>query len=819
MNQLLQKSLLSLHANCIGNTKNMTINNVSIDSRSLEHNKATLFFAIKGDNHDAHNHIHDLILKGVRYFVVSYVPKSVENKATFFVVKNTLIALQEFAAFYRQHFHFPLIGVTGSNGKTIVKEWLSFLLNPDFSVAKNPKSYNSQVGVPLSVLGIHQENNIGVFEAGISKVGEMKQLETILKPTIGILTNIGSAHDEGFPDLASKTKEKLLLIKDSKVLIYKKSNLIDALLLGEKSNQIHLSWSFEDSCATLFVYKTEKRDLNTILYFRYKSKEHQITIPFQEFASIENCVSCLCLLLYLNYKLETIQDRFSMLYPVEMRLKLKTGIQNTLLIDDSYSSDFQSLKIALDFLESQKQYQKKTVILSDIFQSGLIEEVLYNKVYQLIVSNKINRFIGIGTTISKFQHQFKNAVFYKTTDDFLAHLNDLNFSNETLLIKGARRFHFEKIVQVLEEKNHETVLEINLNAISHNLNYYKSKINSKTKMMAMVKAFGYGNGGFEIAKLLEHHKIDYLGVAFADEGIALKTAGIKTPIMVLNPETTSFNAIIQYGLEPEIYSLKGLHAFIKVANQKQLENYPIHIKLDTGMHRLGFLSTDLEALIKTLQLNKAVLVKSILSHMATTGGDVEHELFALEQINIFEKMSSKIMHDLQIKPIRHILKSSGIGYFKNAEYDMVRLGIGLYGISENDETQNKLEIVGTLKSIISQIRTIQAGESVGYERKFIAKKTTTIATVPIGYADGISRQWGNGKGFVMINNQKANILGSICMDMLMVDISGINAFEGDAVTLFGKEPTVTYMASVLNTIPYEILTSISQRVKRVFYRD
>jgi alanine racemase len=457
--------------------------------------------------------------------------------------------------------------------------------------------------------------------------------------------------------------------------------------------------------------------------------------------------------------------------------------------------------------------------LSDIFQSGLKEDILYDKVSQLIQSNNINRFIGVGTQISNFKNKFKNAFFYNTTDDLLANLNHFEFSNETILIKGARRFCFENIVRNLEEKNHETVLEINLNAISHNLNYYKSKLNPKTKMMVMVKAFGYGNGGYEIAKLLEHHKVDYLGVAFADEGISLKIAGIKTPIMVLNPETTSFNAIIQHELEPEIYSLKGLQAFIKIASEKQLKNYPIHIKLDTGMHRLGFLESDIEKLINILKLNKVVMVKSILSHMATSGGDVKHESFALEQLNAFEKNSSKIMYDLQIKPIRHILKSSGVGFFKNAEYDMIRLGIGLYGIAETEEIQNKLEIVSTLKSIISQIRTIYPGESVGYERNFIAHKTTQIATIPIGYADGISRQWGNEKGFVMINNKRAKIVGNICMDMLMVDVSDIDVNEGDVVTLFGKEPTISYIAKALNTIPYEIITSISQRVKRIFYRE
>jgi alanine racemase len=556
----------------------------------------------------------------------------------------------------------------------------------------------------------------------------------------------------------------------------------------------------------------------TMLQIRYNRDNFEIQIPFLDEASVENAITCLMVLLSFKYDIKTIQNRMKWLYPVEMRLKVKNGINNTTLIDDSYSSDFQSLKIALDFLESQKQYQNKTVIISDIFQSGLSNEELYSKVSQLITSNKIKRVIGIGETISAFKHKFTNCVSFKNTADFFLNLNYLNFNNETILIKGARHFQFEEIVAALEEKTHETVLEINLNSISHNLSFYKSKLKPTTKMMVMVKAFGYGNGGFEIAKLLEHHKVDYLGVAFADEGISLKNAGIMLPIMVLNPEITSFSSIIQHKLEPEIYSLKGLNAFLQLAEQRKQKHFPIHIKLDTGMHRLGFEDENLDELISILKDNKFVIVKSILSHMATSD-DLKYQEFAYFQIALFEKLSSKLMTELQIKPIRHLLNTSGISNFPQAQYDMVRLGIGLYGVSNDTEEQKYLENVGTLKSIISQIRTIQAGESVGYGRRFIADKPTKIATIPIGYADGISRHWGNGVGYVTINNQKATIVGSICMDMLMVDCSEINCKEGDAVIIFGESPTVAFMANQLQTIPYEILTSISQRVKRVFYRE
>ena len=803
-----------LHAKRFGDSTNDSIDNVSIDSRSLQNNEKTLFFALVGPNNDAHIYISALIEKGVQNFVVTHIPEELSNKATFLVVENTLDALQRYAAYHRSLFKFPVFGLTGSNGKTIVKEWLNFLLNPDFNIIRSPKSYNSQVGVPLSVISINDKHNLGIFEAGISKMNEMEKLEVIIKPTIGIITNIGSAHDEGFVDLEKKIKEKLKLFKHSKLIIYQKNKVIDSLL---ESKIKSFSWSYTDETADVFISKKEVQD-KTALQIRNDKDNFEIQIPFQDEASVENAITCLMVLLSFKYDKKTIQNRMQWLYPVEMRLKIKNGINNTTLIDDSYSSDFQSLKIALDFLESQKQYKNKTVILSDIFQSGLSNEELYSKVSQLITSNKINRVIGIGETISEFKNQFTNCITFRNTADFFLNLNYLNFVNETILIKGARHFQFEEIVAALEEKTHETVLEINLNSISHNLSFYKSKLKPTTKMMVMVKAFGYGSGGFEIAKLLEHHKVDYLGVAFADEGISLKNAGITLPIMVLNPETTSFSAIIQYKLEPEIYSLKGLNAFLKIAENRKLKHFPIHIKLDTGMHRLGFEEENLDELIEILKENKFITVKSILSHMATSD-DLEYQDFAYSQIDLFEKLSSKLMAELNIKPIRHLLNTSGISNFPQAQYDMVRLGIGLYGVSNDIEEQKYLENVGTLKSIISQIRTIQAGESVGYGRRFIADKPTKIATIPIGYADGISRHWGNGVGFVTINNQKATIIGSVCMDMLMVDITEINCKEGDSVIIFGESPSVSYIAEQLQTIPYEILTSISQRVKRVFYRE
>ena len=803
-----------LKANWVGKNDIAVIDSISIDSRSLQNDSNTLFFAMSGPNHNGHEYIEELISKNVLYFVVEYIPEHLKDKANFLLVENTLDSFQKFAVFYRSQFDFPIIGITGSNGKTIVKEWLNFLLSPDYNIIRSPKSYNSQVGVPLSILGINEKHNLGIFEAGISTNNEMEKLQKIIQPTIGILTNIGSAHDEGFADIGEKIKEKLKLFTNVNVLIVNKNKTISCFI-NPKIKQF--TWSSDDKKSDVFI-STSKKDEKTILQCTYLEECFKIEIPFQDQASIENAIHCLVLMLYFGYNPTVINTRMSELYPIEMRLKVKTGINNCTIIDDSYSSDFQSLKIALDFLEHQKQHKKKTIILSDIFQSGLTEEELYSQVSLLIISNKISRVIAIGETISKFKRKFINGIAFENTNEFIDAFDSLDFENETILIKGARDFHFEQIVTLLEHKTHETVLEINLNAITHNLNYYKSKLNPSTKLMVMVKAFGYGSGDFEIAKLLEHHKVDYLGVAFSDEGIALKNAGITIPIMILNPESTSFDAIINHQLEPEIYTIKGLKAFIRIAEVKKVAHYPIHIKIDTGMHRLGFQENDFPELIELLNNNVFVKVKSILSHMATSDS-VEHKDFSISQIQLFDKLSSELTSALRINPIRHILNTAGISNFPEAQFDMVRLGIGLYGISSDDDEQKNLQNVGTLKSLISQIRTIPKDDSVGYGRRFIAKKESKIATIPIGYADGISRHLGNNVGYVMINLKKAPIIGSICMDMLMVDVTDVECKEGNTVIVFGEQPTVKEIAKLLDTIPYEILTSISQRVKRIFYRE
>lgn len=804
LNNIMQADLVSNKS-----LDSIDIADVSIDSRSLRNTNNTLFFALKGQNFDAHIFIQDLISKGIQYFVVEKIPVDLETKAFFFIVDDTLKAFQNFVANYRTKFNFPIIGITGSNGKTIVKEWLNFLLTSDFNVIKNPKSYNSQVGVPLSVIAINENHNLGIFEAGISLPNEMESLEKIIQPSIGILTSIGSAHDEGFLNREQKIIEKLKLFKNVEILICEYN---PEVLKFIPSDLNLLTWSFKNQGNINFSLIN-----GNILSVLSAFVNFEIQIPFSDKSSLQNIATCVTTLLYLKIPVADIQKRISNLYRVEMRLQIKNGIHNCTLIDDSYSSDYQSLKIALDVLENHKTHESKTVILSDIFQSGFDEDLLYAKIEKLLLNNKIQRVFAIGNKIKKHLSKLENVIRFDSTQDFLFHFKGENFASETILIKGARSFGFEKIVSLLEDKKHETVLEINLDSITHNLNFYKSRLKPQTKVMVMVKAFGYGNGSYEIAKLLQHHKVDYLGVAFADEGVELRNAGITMPIIVMNPENSAFSTMIAYQLEPEIYGISELQEFIKIAQTHNLYQYPIHLKLNTGMNRLGFVPKDFTDLVSILQNTNLLEVKSIFSHLATSDMPEEIE-FTLEQLNKFKIWSSDLIQKLQINPIRHILNTSGIYNFVDHQYEMVRIGIGLYGVGNDACEDKQLQNVTTLKTLILQINEVEAGESVGYGRRFVAKRKSKIATIPIGYADGIRRAWGNEVGYVLIEGQKAVIVGSICMDMMMVDVTDISCSIGTEVFVFGSELRVTEIARLWNTIPYEVMTGISQRVKRVFYK-
>ncbi|MDR1054621.1 MAG: bifunctional UDP-N-acetylmuramoyl-tripeptide:D-alanyl-D-alanine ligase/alanine racemase [Prevotellaceae bacterium] len=796
----------------------LTVSNVFIDSRNLVSNNY-LFFAIKGERHDGNNYIADLYAQNVKSFVINSLPDDVENypNAGFVLVDNTLAALQQFAAYHLNQFHIPVIGITGSNGKTIVKEWIAQLLEGDKKLIRSPKSYNSQVGVPLSVLLTDSDDELAVFEAGISKPGEMEKLEKIIRPEIGIITNIGEAHQENFLDINQKLDEKLKLFKRSKVLIYNSDcELINRKIKSQYDYLTLFTWGTKGN-PDLKIEKIEEREYTTLIVFYYKNDYFRINVPFRASMFIEDIVHSISALLVLGYPMDIFYHNLMPLVSVEMRMELKEGINYCTIINDSYNSDINSLTIALDFSRRLNQYDKKTLILSDIVQSGQDEDILYRKVAKQVKEKQITRFIGIGAMLTKYSYLFDidDKEFFIDTESFLASFKREKFNDESILIKGSRQFEFEWISSLLEKKIHETVLEVNLNALVNNLNYFRSLIKPGTKLMAMVKAFSYGSGSFEIANLLQFNNIDYIGVAFADEGVALREAGITMPIVVLNAEPGSFETMVDYSLEPEIYSFNSLKVFASVVFNKALFDYPIHIKLDTGMHRLGFMEDDIERLIHNLKEKNHLKVSSIFTHLAASD-EAMHDSFTYQQIDLFDKLSTLLINELGYPVIRHALNSAGIERFPESQFDMVRLGIGLYGVSANNVN---LENISTLRSTIVQIKNIPAGDTVGYGRKGAVEKNKRTAIIPIGYADGLNRKFSNGAGYFIVNGGKAPIIGNVCMDTCMIDVTDLNASEGDEVIIFGDKPNIRELAKQIETIPYEILTSISQRVKRIFVSD
>jgi alanine racemase len=794
---------------------------ILIDSRTIVTTQQTLFFAINGERHDAHKFINELYQKGIRSFVVEKLPENyIDLKdASFLVVKNAILALQKLAAYHRKRFDYPVIGITGSNGKTIVKEWLYYILQIEKCVVRSPKSFNSQIGVPLSVWLMDNLFDLAIFEAGISLPNEMERLQNILNPDIGLITNISEPHQENFNDLEQKAIEKLKLFTGSKVLVYCKDHkLIHDLISKDKelSKKQLFIWS-EAEESDLRIISTDKSENKTIIHYKYKNSNYNITIPFTHKAFIEDAIHVLALVLALGLKSNDYASRFEYLPSVAMRMELKSGVNNCTIINDSYNSDLNSLSIALNYLNQQNQHKRKTVILSDILQSGKSNNNLYKEIAELISKFKIDKLIGIGKSISEQSEKFDvQCEFYKSTQEFLSILTDNYFSDEAILLKGSRQFYFEKISAAIEEKVNRTVLEINLNALVHNLNHFKSKLLPKTKIMVMVKALAYGSGTYEIANVLQYQGVDFLGVAMADEGVALRQAGIKTRIIVMNPENNSFDLMLEYNLEPEIYNFKVLRQFQTIVSKKGLKNYPIHIKLDSGMHRLGFVASELHQLIAEIKQSDCFKVSSVFSHLAASD-EPEHDSFTLEQIDAFESMSESIMDEFSYLIDRHILNSAGIERFSDAQFEIVRLGIGLYGISSTEQEQ--LEVVSTLKSNVLQIKQVAKNDTVGYSRKAKAVEDITIAVIPIGYADGLDRRMGNGIGTFFINGCYVPIIGNVCMDMCMVDITGCNIHEGDEAILFGKERSVLEIARLLNTIPYEIFTGISTRVKRVYFQE
>ena len=782
-----------------------------IDSRNVINPKKSIFYAIKGPQNDGHNYIEELYSFGVRHFVIDNNTYNYQkfDDATFKLVPSTIKELQLQAKNYRKKFNFPVIGITGSNGKTIVKEWLSQLLSSKYIVAKSPRSFNSQVGVPLSIFEVKKYHNLGVFEAGISKPLEMENLASIIQPSIGILTNIGTAHDEGFINKNQKIEEKTKLFKHCNTIIYRADdNDVNRKLELLKVNK--LSWSLNKNIAEVTFSKKENQIIITSK--KYNLNAFSIPFEFNDIASLENICHCICCLLLLQYNINEISSLIAKVNPVSMRMEVKKGIKNCLIIDDSYNNDLLGFKTALDIFNQNKQLKRRTVILSDIYQTGINEKELYTQVNSFLEAFKVSKLIGVGEKISQNKEVFTpEKQFYKTTEELLN--NSLHFENEIILIKGARTFKFEKISHILTEKQHKAYLDINLTALINNLNFYKSKLLPKTKIMVMVKAFAYGSGSEEIANILQYNRVDYLAVAYADEGVKLRKKGIVIPIMVINPDKSDFFNLVKYKLEPEIYSLKLLHEWINFNSPSKKP--VIHIKLDTGMHRLGFDKIEIKETVQLIVKHK-LKIASIFSHLATADQNANKK-FSQKQITLFKSITTYFEEKTKQKPIKHILNSSGIINHNNAQFDMVRLGIGLYGIDPT--LQNKLENVSSFYGQISQIKKVKKGDSIGYGRSIILSEDKKIATINVGYADGISRHFSNGKLTFHLNGKTAKSIGNICMDMFMADITGIECDEGDEVEIFGIHNNINILAKNIGTIPYEILTSISERVKRIYYKE
>ena len=810
-----------LNANRVG-TYPAEIDWILTDSRSLCFAEDTLFFALKTKRNDGHKYIPDLYERGVRNFVVSDLPQNLDDyvDTNFLQLPNPLKGLQRLAEKYRSQFEVPVVGITGSNGKTIVKEWLYQLLSPEKIITRSPRSYNSQIGVPLSVWLLNETTELGIFEAGISEMGEMEALQSIIRPTIGILTNIGGAHQENFYSVPDKCMEKLTLFKECDVVVYDGDNeLISACVSKSLFGAREIAWSRKDNERPLYIASIEKGDSSTTIRYRYLGMPNEYTIPFIDDASIENSLHCLAVCLYMMLPAEKITERMAHLEPIAMRLEVKEGKNGCVLINDSYNSDLASLDIALDFMSrrSEDKGRKRTLILSDLLETGQTPKLLYRQVADLVQNRGIDKIIGVGEEIRSAASRFDmEKYFFRTTEELLA--SDLigQLRNEVVLVKGSRSFHFDDISDRLELKVHETILEINLNALVNNLNHYRSYLKPDTKMVCMVKASAYGAGSYEIAKTLQDHRVDYLAVAVADEGSDLRKAGITSSIIIMNPELTAFKTMFDYKLEPEVYSFHLLNELIKAAEKEGVTNFPIHIKLDTGMHRLGFAPQDIPELIARLKRQTSVIPRSVFSHLV--GSDsAQFDAFTRKQIETFEKASEELQEAFPHKILRHICNTAGIERYQGAQFDMVRLGLGLYGV--NPFTNRMLHNVSTLKTTILQIRDVPQEDSVGYSRKGRLSRDSRIAAIPIGYADGLNRRLGNGRAYCLVNGQKAAYVGNICMDVCMIDVTDIDCKEGDKVIIFGDELPVTVLADALDTIPYEILTSVSNRVKRIYYQD
>lgn len=793
------------------------------DSRSLAFAETTLFFAIRTKLGDGHHYIPELYRRGVRNFVVGNVPANYETDypdANFLLVVSPLKALQRLAERHREEYDLPIIGVTGSNGKTVVKEWLYQLLSPSMHVTRSPRSYNSQVGVPLSVWLLNEHTQVGVFEAGISQPGEMAALKAIIQPTIGVMTNIGPAHQENFATIQEKCLEKISLFKDADVIVYCADDaVISECMAVSLYTGDTIAWSTSNTDATLYIRSITKKADHTDIVYRFLGVENSMSIPFTDDASVQDSIHCLAVCLYLHLQPTDIAQRMAQLEPVAMRLEVMQGVRGCTLINDTYNSDVTSLDIALDFMNRRPEQgnKPKTLILSDILQTGLPTTELYAQVADMIERRGIDRLIGVGPEISAAHALFNVKKVFFPTSDALTESGLLDtMSNEMVLIKGSRKFGFEQITAALSLRVHETTLDVNLEAIAENLNFYRSFMKPETKITCMVKASAYGAGSVEIAKTLQDRGVDYLAVAVADEGADLRRAGITTGIIVMNPEMTAFNTLFQYDLEPEVYSFKLLDALVHAAEKQGIQGFPVHIKLDTGMHRLGFNPLkDVPQIIERLKRQSAIVPRSVFSHFVGSDSP-DFDEFSARQFQLFDEASQQLQRAFPNKILRHICNSAGIERFPERHLDMVRLGLGLYGIDPIDN--RRLHNVTSLRTTILQIRNVPKDDSIGYSRRSFVERDSRIAAIPIGYADGLNRHLGNRNGYCLVNGQKAPYIGNICMDVCMIDVTGIDCKEGDTVEIFGDNLPVTVLSDKLDTIPYEVLTSVSNRVKRVYFQ-
>lgn len=796
---------------------NIPVSDLAIDSRTLAPSGSTLFVALVGDQHNGHDYIAELYNRGVRAFLVSRLPVvSSFPGAGFCLVDHTLKGLQGLAAARRRAYSGVVAAIAGSNGKTIVKEWIFQCLNDPFKVHRSPKSYNSQVGVPLSVWTIGEQHDLAVIEAGISRPGEMERLQAIIQPRIGLFTNLGGAHQENFDSLEEKLKQKLLLFRDCERVICRSEQLV-----GSRSIRSYLEeypvrvvdWSMTGKASYQYV-KGERTDSSISMTLLTAGGPVGFRLPFADEASIENALHTFTFAVEMGMPAEEVAQRIAFLEPVSMRMEMLQGILGSVLINDAYNSDTGGLSAALDLMDQHDQPNGKLVVLSDLLQSGLDGHALYTEIAQLLRRKGVDQFIGIGPSLMHYRDLFpESALFFNDTVEFLMRMDRSLFRDRTILIKGSRRFGFERIASELQLKTHQTLLEIDLNAMAHNLAYFRSLLKEGVKTMVMVKALSYGSGNVEVARLLQYHKVDYLAVAFIDEGIELRKAGIHLPIMVMNPDPAGFGPMLDYQLEPEVYSFRGLNTLYEIIHYRSLKQYPIHIKVDTGMHRLGFLEGEMGELLPWLRREEFRLT-TLFSHLAASDEPV-HDEFTREQIRSFERIAALLAGEAQSGFLSHILNSAGIERFPEAQYDMVRLGIGLHGIG----VATGLHPAGTFKTTISQIRTVKNGETVGYSRSGRIGRDSRIATIPVGYADGLNRNLGNGAGQVWINGTFAPTVGNICMDMTMIDVTGLDVAEGDSVEIFGKHQPVHLLARQSGTIPYEVLTSIPERVKRVYLQE